>query len=154
MKRRKLTTQTILAVACFAAGCGADEMRPASVPTTDERPAAAPNAAATPIAVTPVVVTPLAAAPLPAQPAPSPEVLPVSATSEPSSVTPPKVSQALHNLQGELYNSTQKEALQRAGHFRPLCDKDGFPLVGNAQRKATPEYTVAQFCADIRKAKH
>jgi hypothetical protein len=39
--------------------------------------------------------------------------------------------------------------MTRIGHFRPLCDKDGYPLVGNMTRKV-PVYGPTAFCGELR----
>src|SRR5689334_19963994 len=40
-------------------------------------------------------------------------------------------------LREELFNGGREKALANVAHFRPLCDKDGYPLVGNVIRKST-----------------
>jgi hypothetical protein len=55
-------------------------------------------------------------------------------------------------LRNELDTQTEAGALARRAHFRPLCDKDGYPLVGNLIRKGSSAgYGPDAFCAAIRK---
>jgi hypothetical protein len=36
--------------------------------------------------------------------------------------------------------------------YRPLCDKDGYPLVGNLSRKSPdPGLEPSELCAEVRK---
>ncbi len=54
-------------------------------------------------------------------------------------------------LRTELENGSPAEAVAKTAHYRPLCDKDGYPLVGNLARKSPePGLEPSQFCADIR----
>ncbi len=39
-----------------------------------------------------------------------------------------------------------------AKKFRPLCDADGFPLVGNINNKGDRGMTVSEFCGQVRTA--
>lgn len=59
---------------------------------------------------------------------------------------------ALLALRDELQKEGREKALARTAHYRPLCDKDGYPLVGNVFRK-TPErqYQPSELCAEVRK---
>ena len=58
---------------------------------------------------------------------------------------------ALLALRNELLPKTQEEAFASLAHYRPLCDRDGFPLVGNVARKAARNYKPSEFCGDVRK---
>lgn len=61
---------------------------------------------------------------------------------------------ALRAMREELLNSGRVKALAAIEHFRPLCDKDGYPLVGNVLRKSPhAEYQPSQLCAEVRKAR-
>jgi hypothetical protein len=52
-------------------------------------------------------------------------------------------------LRAELYRAeTRDQALPQA-RFRPLCDADGYPLVGNVASKLM-RYEVGDYCADVR----
>ncbi len=61
---------------------------------------------------------------------------------------------ALVALRDELVQKKREEvtgsrvALAR---YRPLCDKDGYPLVGNVTQKVIPGYQPSEFCAEVRK---
>jgi hypothetical protein len=66
---------------------------------------------------------------------------PVSATSQ---------DPALLALRQELSEKNRDEVLAQPARFQPLCDKDGYPLVGNLMRKtATPSYEPSAFCTDL-----
>ena len=54
----------------------------------------------------------------------------------------------INTLRAEL--ARDKNALDHAEHYRPLCDKDGYPLVGNLQRKGPIEFEPSQICRAIR----
>jgi hypothetical protein len=62
------------------------------------------------------------------------------------------VSPALLALRDELDKQTPAKALAQLKRFRPLCDKDGYPLVGNLVRKDSSGYQPSEFCAAVRKA--
>jgi hypothetical protein len=55
-------------------------------------------------------------------------------------------------LREELFSGDRESALKNVAHFRPLCDKDGYPLVGNVIRKSMG-YQPSAFCAEIRKTR-
>jgi hypothetical protein len=68
--------------------------------------------------------------------------------------TPPAdadVSKTMLDLRGELLNAGRDKAQANVSKFRPLCDKDGYPLVGNLANKPNM-YQPSEFCSDIRKA--
>jgi hypothetical protein len=55
------------------------------------------------------------------------------------------------DLRGELLRGGRDKAQADVSKFRALCDKDGYPLVGNLANKPDM-YQPSQFCSDIRKA--
>jgi hypothetical protein len=57
-------------------------------------------------------------------------------------------------LREDLANTKRDQALAKTERFRPLCDKDGYPLVGNLVRKAPgePGLEPSELCAEVRKA--
>jgi hypothetical protein len=58
----------------------------------------------------------------------------------------------LHPLRAELLREGREKALARIAHFRPLCDADGYPLVGNLNRKgSSSDFQPSAFCAEVRK---
>jgi hypothetical protein len=60
---------------------------------------------------------------------------------------------ALLALADDLRGEGRERALGEQARFRPLCDSDGYPLVGNVMRKGPgPEadYQPSRFCADTR----
>ncbi len=121
MKRRIIRPYKILAVTLGAsAGC-----------TTAPRPDP-PTATTAPAITAPAI---------PAAPAPRDVRLP-----------PPddKVDRQLLTLRDELYRTGTNELGRTESHFRPLCDKDGYPLVGNLGQKSLP---VAAFCEAQRAKK-
>lgn len=78
-----------------------------------------------------------------------------AASSAPASVPSDRAMStdaALLALRDELQKEGREKALARTAHYRPLCDKDGYPLVGNVFRK-TPErqYQPSELCAEVRK---
>jgi hypothetical protein len=62
---------------------------------------------------------------------------------------PPVLDSKLLALRDELAPKTPAEMLANQAHFRPLCDKEGYPLVGNLARKS-PDYQVSTFCSELR----
>lgn len=55
----------------------------------------------------------------------------------------------------EISRMPLSDAMKEREHFRPLCDADGYPLVGNLPTKspasAASDGPVATFCAEQRK---
>jgi hypothetical protein len=144
MKPRALKTYKILAVALAAAGCskavGPDPgSNPTAEPITQEAPAPveavnAPNAPASP---------PGHATELPSR----------VAVAEPSEGRPVSNDPALMGLRMELAMRGREHALANVAHFRPLCDKDGYPLVGNVvigKGNNPVKYQPSAFCSEIR----
>jgi len=67
--------------------------------------------------------------------------------------TPPPDSAApaaLLELRGDLIKAGHDKAQVDASRFRALCDKDGYPLVGNLVGKRGV-YQPSEFCSDVRK---
>jgi len=65
---------------------------------------------------------------------------------------PPPDDQApkpLLELRDKLFEAGKESALRDMPRFRPLCDADGYPLVGNLVRK-TDLFQPSQFCAQVR----
>jgi len=61
---------------------------------------------------------------------------------------------ALVKLRDALAVDEHDKALASMAHYRPLCDAQGYPLVGNLQRKSgQPEYQVSELCTEVRAAK-
>ena len=122
MKPRILATYKILAVAVTAAGCS----EPAA-----ERPHA--EVAASPV---------------------SPQTMGAAASSAETAAPerPMSTSPALLALQGELSDLQPDAALAQQARFRPLCDAEGYPLVGNLREKGV-RIEASAFCADVRAKK-
>jgi hypothetical protein len=67
--------------------------------------------------------------------------------------TPPDddhASRAMLDLRSQLFSAGREKAQASIGRFRALCDKDGYPLVGNMTGK-TGIYQPSEFCSDVRK---
>jgi hypothetical protein len=152
MKRRVIETRKILAVALgAAAGC--------TSATSGDLPAAGVNTP--PAQVAPPVLAgpqaPFAPGTL-GDPARVPHTPPETRSPPPPAaapVSPPPerhLSQdpALLALREDLAHETRGQ-VHNPDRFLPLCDKDGYPLVGNVMRKSpSPDYQPSAFCADLR----
>jgi len=57
----------------------------------------------------------------------------------------PDLTQLAYELKG-----TSLEQAMRDRHFRPLCDAQGFPLVGNVVSKVDMT-DVSTFCSEVRR---
>ncbi len=155
-KTRVLVTTKLLAVALTAtAGCapttgappastGADHVEIAPVSASVQGSSAAPPAPQAAAELN----TPSTAAPT-ALPASPPQSVPQSAAGLAPGSPSPADNAALVALRSELDRAGHEAAMARVAHFRPLCDKDGYPLVGNLVRKV-PSYGPTKFCASVR----
>jgi hypothetical protein len=79
---------------------------------------------------------------------------PVTAQARAAAAVPAPLDQAtLEALRDEMSQLARDEALGKMAHFRPLCDRDGYPLVGNLMRKApdSEQYLPSQLCEEVRK---
>jgi hypothetical protein len=76
---------------------------------------------------------------------------PAAASPAPEHAPPPGPATArqLSQLRGELIFAGRDKALAELPRFRPLCDRDGYPLVGNLASKGD-RYQPSQFCSDVR----
>lgn len=81
-----------------------------------------------------VAVVLLSAAPARAWPVPPPD-----------HAVPP----ALLALRASLIEAGRERALAAVARYRPLCDADGYPLVGNLATKGD-RYQPSAFCRDVR----
>jgi hypothetical protein len=61
-----------------------------------------------------------------------------------------QVPRELISLRSELFDAGRERALEQMPRFRPLCDADGYPLVGNVVRKSGL-YQPSAFCAEVRR---
>lgn len=86
--------------------------------------------------------------PVTAEPAPSP-----SGSAAAASRAAPRCddSAAVRSLAEILSNTERSEALRQVARYRPICDGEGFPLVGNFYRKGPTSTQPSEFCADVRK---
>ncbi len=129
MKRRIPTTITLLAVAITAStGCSRASAPSPNTQVTAEAPPPAPTATAL------------------EPPAPSAQALVAPSRPEVD-------NRELHPLRDELLGAKPSQVIAGAAHFRPLCDNDGYPLVGNvAPGKSMHQVTQpSAFCATVRK---
>lgn len=62
-----------------------------------------------------------------------------------------EVPSALLELREQLLARSRKEAIAQMKAFRPLCDAQGYPLVGNVVRKGDTEIQPSTFCQEVRK---
>jgi hypothetical protein len=122
MKPRVIAPYKVLAVALATVSCGK---------ATSEEPRAQGAASAT---------TPTA-----------PEA-PASAVPEAVRAIVPddKADPKLLLLRAELGAETRESALAKQTHYRPLCDKDGYPLVGNVLRKGPGGPQPSELCTEVR----
>jgi len=71
-----------------------------------------------------------------------------------STPTPPPAdaaaSRPLLELRAQLLHAGHDKAQAEVARFRPLCDKDGYPLVGNVASKGDM-YQPSAFCSDVRR---
>lgn len=122
MKPRVISTYKVLAVALATVSCGK--------PTSDESRAQTAASAAAPLP------------PVPLAPSASAAAVPI----------PPEDDEAdpkLLALRTELDAEKRENALSKQAHYRPLCDKDGYPLVGNLHRKGRG-LQPSELCALVR----
>jgi len=68
---------------------------------------------------------------------------------------PPEDARAkpeLLKLRAELFHSSEEASKKQLAHFRPLCDADGYPLVGNIATKGE-RFQPSELCAIVRQTK-
>ena len=131
--KRKIVTVFLLSA---AAGCG-----------TTSTPARESPTAATDV---PVPVT---------APAGTVATAAATATIDPAAVPAPTrrpfleadLPKEIVALRAELYSNGSAAAQANPARFRALCDREGYPLVGNVANKGAM-YTVREHCAAVRKA--
>jgi hypothetical protein len=61
--------------------------------------------------------------------------------------------QVLDQLAAELVETPPDQVIARIEHFRPLCDKDGYPLVGNPIKTPPDQlynFKPSTFCNEVR----
>jgi hypothetical protein len=61
------------------------------------------------------------------------------------------VPERLLALRADLLRAGRDKAQAEIARFRPLCDSDGYPVVGNVAAKGDKWYQPSQFCSDLRK---
>jgi hypothetical protein len=166
MKRRLTSTYKILAVAAVAtgaaAGCSPSTQPARSVERSEPVVASAgePDKEAGGRAVThaPAVVgaagvgaAGVGAADVGAAGAGAEQAEPAPLPPGPKESLDPATKTQLNTLLAELLTSDKAAAKAQLGHFRPLCDEAGYPLVGNVVRKGSPQgYQPSAFCAEVR----
>ena len=125
MKPRVIATYKVLAVALATVSCG-------KTPTADPQSQQGPTSQ---------------------QASAAPQAVPAAAPNPASIVSDDKADPKLLLLRTELDGETSESALAKQAHYRPLCDKDGYPLVGNVVRKGRGGPHPSQLCADVRAKK-
>jgi len=127
MKPRVVKVTKILAIACIAStACTTPEQPRAETQPTEARTATPPQVAAAPSAA--------------AQHAPPPG--------------DDKADPKLLALREKLAAAGKQKALADEATYRPLCDADGYPLVGNLARKSPDApFLASEFCAEVRAKK-
>ena len=90
---------------------------------------------------------PTTSVPVPVAPVESAAIEESGASARPMSNDPGLVEKA-----DELAAMGHARALTQMARFRPVCDAEGFPLVGNVIRKGpSPREEVKAFCAAVRR---
>jgi len=120
MKPRVIASYKILAVALATASCGK------ATTSEHEQTSASP--------------------PVPAPSASGSQATPAVG---PAVVSDDKADTNLLLLRAELVGETCESAFAKQAHYRPLCDKEGYPLVGNMNRKGGGPQP-SELCADVR----
>lgn len=146
-KPRAVVTYKVLAVAltAAAAGCTRSPAEGVQAVPVPQEITGAPAAQGAPGAARAAPGQGAPASADQAPPAPGQAAPPERAMSE---------DPALLALRDELLTSGRAGALAKTAHFRPLCDKDGYPLVGNLVRKTPkPEFQPSEFCSEVRRPK-
>jgi hypothetical protein len=135
MKKRVLRPYKLLAVALGLTPACANE--PAA-----QAPHATPSASASTSAS---IETP----PIASSAAPSSAAAPSASTTAPSFAPNPE----LEALRGEMAKQTPAKVWANHDHYRPLCDANGYPLVGNvAVVKPPAPMQPSRFCEEIRES--
>jgi hypothetical protein len=155
MKKRSVAPIKIFAVALGALGgaaCSHGEpaapANPQPIGTQAATVAVAPAPPATDTTPAPIAAPARAASPAAVAPPPPAQLAAPAQTARPE---PPMDSRNPHinTLRAEL--ARDEAALARLGHYRPLCDRDGYPLVGNIFQKAPTAHQPSEVCSAIRK---
>lgn len=60
-----------------------------------------------------------------------------------------QVKQELKDLRSTLLDSRREDVLKTMGRFRPLCDAEGYPVVGNLSTKVRG-MQPSEYCATVR----
>jgi hypothetical protein len=68
----------------------------------------------------------------------------------PAPPTDAAAGRPLLELRAQLLHTGRDKAQAEIARFRPLCDKDGYPLVGNVASKGDM-YQPSTFCSDVRR---
>lgn len=154
MKKTHAIRSTPLLVLTAAALSSMTGCAPTTAPITSATPTSA-DVAPPPVATTtspaPVDAPAVATASTP----PEQPVAPASHVTTPELVPEPlddgKAPTNLISLREELFHSGYggEKAFANVAHFRPLCDAQGYPVVGNVMRKASG-YQPSAFCGELR----
>jgi hypothetical protein len=95
----------------------------------------------------------LSATPAAASPGASPAAPPSAGPTDHPPAPPPdaRAAPALLALRTQLLQTPRAEAKAQLARFRPLCDRDGYPLVGNVASKGNVDQP-SQVCSYVRDA--
>ena len=173
MKPRVLQTYKILAVAlttstaaCAPSTGGTSGLAPQTaesvavvvtpspvapaVPGTPAANAAAEQPGAVAVSEDTTAAAAMLVAALPAA-APVTPAAPAAAPVAPAAPAAPAIDPAMYQLREDLM-ALGKGAFTQVARFKPLCDSEGYPLVGNVVRgKGDPGIQPSSFCAEIRR---
>lgn len=95
---------------------------------------------------------PVTAEPVPAKVASAPPAMDARREPPAEPARPRDGGADVHALRDLLADTTPAQAMAQAAVFRPLCDAQGYPLVGNTVRKGGPVLTQpSEVCAEVRR---
>lgn len=153
MKKTHVIRSTPLLVLTAAALSSMTGCAPTTAPVTSATPVAtevAPSPVATTTTPTPVDAPVVATASTPPEQPVAPASHVTTAELVPEPFDDGKAPTNLIALREELFQSDHgPSAFARLSHFRPLCDAQGYPVVGNVYRKASG-YQTSTFCSELR----
>ncbi len=153
MKRRNLKTYKLMVVALTAAtGCAASVQTPPQAPVVAQTSSSTPASSTTSEVHAPTAVEPEGVPESSAALEVTPEQLAALKVLRTELTGPRPYTHSSNNVDSEVQ---RRAAFSNVAHFRPLCDKDGYPLVGNVQvgsKSSEPRgYQASVFCKELRK---
>jgi len=157
IRSTQLLAITAVTALSSLAGCAATSGPPPNTPAS-VAPRPAPDDAATGDerdAVAAPVISKRAPEQVSVEPASHVTTQTVSSAAPPEPLEDEKAGRWLLDLREELFETGRFEGDERGkvsanvAHFRPLCDAQGYPVVGNVMRKDSG-YQPSRFCSDLR----